>query len=563
MLPPVLASPTSYTSATEAKLRADQVVPARVAATPMPMPAAQLSPNTAISGQLNIMMLSGPERMSQNLAALAEVLGSALKIERRADEGLSDYMARLIEGIAALPAGDRLKLQKLLTQVFAGLQLKTLLDAMANPSGPERATLALYLELYRQSEKDGATRSVISSYRELAAEARANSIPAARPVPANDSVRQNAESSRQDLRPLPPTPSGIALGGQDAEPMERPMSGAAAPIRASSPAAASQSAADPATTSSKAQTAGREAQPVLSAKATDPDVKAEEGPQGGSTVPTSSTPEPGRAPLKEAKMPRSQDHRLYGNTAASADDAAPENRVQTASPMISQPAAIGAKPVQPLAGPWMAELLESNFVRALLQLKTLSAGQPLDAPMADRSRQGGTEATALPPVPPENPTVSEMEEPPAPQVQSDSRPSLTEEHPLPPPMIPVDQTLARPLAAREGLTLPFVLYAIEDEIRTDDSEEGEEREDGEEKRRQSDDEAAEDDGEAFNTGERMVTAGRDPEGVKLLEPSRDAAGKDNGEPEPDIRALPSPAVARLAVPPEPAHELYLRMAGLT
>ena len=92
------------------------------------------------------MLLSGPERMSQNLAALADVLGSALKIERRVDESLTDYMGRLIDGIAALPAADRLKLQKLLAQSFAGLQLRTLLDAMANPSGPERTTLALYLE---------------------------------------------------------------------------------------------------------------------------------------------------------------------------------------------------------------------------------------------------------------------------------------------------------------------------------------------------------------------------------------------------------------------------------
>ncbi|MDZ7872226.1 MAG: hypothetical protein U5N27_03010 [Rhizobium sp.] len=198
MLPPVLASPASYTSATEAKPRPEQPVGSRATALASPPMPTAVNQSSAIAGQLNIMLLTGPERMSQNLSVLADVLGAALKIERRADETPGDYMGRLIEGIAALPAADRLKLQKLLTQSFAGLQLRTLLAAMAAPSGPERATLALYLELYRQTDRDGATRSVISSYREAAGEARSTAPSVNRPLAANDAGRATGD-------PQPPT----------------------------------------------------------------------------------------------------------------------------------------------------------------------------------------------------------------------------------------------------------------------------------------------------------------------------------------------------------------------
>lgn len=88
MLPPVLASTSSYVPATEARLRPQQAASApQPVATPQPVRSGELSQNPAIAGQLNIMMFSGPERMSQNLAALADVLGSALKIDRQPDEG--------------------------------------------------------------------------------------------------------------------------------------------------------------------------------------------------------------------------------------------------------------------------------------------------------------------------------------------------------------------------------------------------------------------------------------------------------------------------------------------
>jgi len=557
MLPPVLASPTSYTSAAEPKLRGDQMVRAPMAAATPPMPATEISPNAAISGQLNIMMLSGPERMSQNLATLAEVLGSALKIEQRADEGLSDYMARLIEGIAALPAADRLKLQKLLTQVFAGLQLKTLLDAMANSSGPERATLALYLELYRQPDKDGATRWVISSYRELAAEGRANSTSVARPLPANDSVRPNAEPSRADLRPLPPIPSGTVISERDAQPLERPLPGSISPTRIGPPAAALQPGTGPAAKPPSTLTEDRQVQSIFSAKAAVPELTLEERQRSGSNIPMSFASERGRVPGNEPTVLRSGTQRLVGNGAAEVDAAVSENRYETTSPIPPQPAQGAAKPLQPLPAGWMAELLESSLVRSLLQLRTLSAGQRPDAPMVDRSRHAEPGATALAESS-ETPTTPPMEEQPVRLAQTDSRPALTDDRPLPPPMVPVDQTPARPLAAREGVPLPFVLYAIEDEIGADDLEAGKERDDDKDNSRHESDEQPDEDAQTSDPDGTLALG--DPEvasQVSLSNPADDHVAALSG-----TLALPAPAVTS-ELRPEPAHELYLRMAGLT
>ncbi|MEC9463223.1 MAG: hypothetical protein VX601_08615, partial [Pseudomonadota bacterium] len=274
MLPPVLASANSYPAATEARARPDQSAAPRATATATPQ-APVLAQEAAVAGQLNIMLLSGPERMSQNLATLAEVLGSALKIERRTDETLSDYMGRLIEGIAALPAADRLKLQRLLAQSFAGLQLRTLLEAMASPSGPERATLALYLELYRQTDRDGAMRSVISSYRELSGESRSTDPAVARRIAANDGGRSTLPGSpTSDQKPAqasqaaplteaaapgggnadadsPDAPPGGTLPPDAARPRTAAMSPSQPPAGQEQPGGSSTTAADPASAAAR------------------------------------------------------------------------------------------------------------------------------------------------------------------------------------------------------------------------------------------------------------------------------------------------------------------------
>lgn len=120
----------------------------------------------AIAGNLNIMLLSAPERMSQNLVVLTEVLAAVLKLKQEPDEPLTAFAARLIDAIATLAPAEQQKLKAMLSDAFAGLQLRTLLQALRNPQGPEAATLAIYLELYRQKERDPGARAVISSYRQ-------------------------------------------------------------------------------------------------------------------------------------------------------------------------------------------------------------------------------------------------------------------------------------------------------------------------------------------------------------------------------------------------------------
>lgn len=124
------------------------------------------SPTGAIAGNLNIMLLSAPERMSQNLVVLTEVLAAVLKLKQEPDEPLTAFAGRLIDAIATLAPADQQKLKAMLSDAFAGLQLRTLLLALRNPQGPEAATLAIYLELYRQKERDPGARAVISSYRQ-------------------------------------------------------------------------------------------------------------------------------------------------------------------------------------------------------------------------------------------------------------------------------------------------------------------------------------------------------------------------------------------------------------
>ena len=136
-----------------------------------------LDQNMTIAGRINMLLLSGPERMSQNLAILVDVLGRALKLDRQPEESLSAYAARLLTAMEGLDPQQRSNLQKLLYQSFAGLQLRTLLEAFRNPAGPEAATLSVYLELYRQKEKDLAARSVVGSYQQNDGEKPANDAP--------------------------------------------------------------------------------------------------------------------------------------------------------------------------------------------------------------------------------------------------------------------------------------------------------------------------------------------------------------------------------------------------
>ena len=567
MLPPVSASANAYASATEAKQRPDQPTPPRPTTANVPAAPTLIARETAVAGQLNMMLLSGPERMSQNLAALADVLGSALKIERRLDESLTDYMGRLIDGIAGLPAADRLKLQKLLTQSFAGLQLRTLLDAMANPSGPERTTLALYLELYRQTDRDGAARSVISSYRELAGELRSTEASPPRRIAANDAGRpltdapqpvQKAGEQLQGSRLAAPvigrgaetgadtaTSAPARLINPDAAPLSRSLASSAAlgspgeqgssEVLRTSIASTPGPSASPPKTAEDPITAGR----VPSAFA-EPPVDDTDTPQAGEPFPSQrNAPAEGSAEGEPVGSQTTERATLAFATA----------------PSVSA----GARPAMTLPATWLAELLETDFVKALLHLKTVSAD--LGGQILGNSRPGAEKT--VPPFPsPETVSRDEAVDEPeqALRVLDTTALEQAEENRLPQPALPPDQAPIRTLIAREGVPLPFISYLIDDDFKADYIEEEQEPDQDEQAggRRQKEDRDPENSGEPADehSDTDMVTESA----IRSIdEPATPASGGS----EASRTALPPPAESPLDLQVEPAHELYLRMACLT
>lgn len=567
MLPPVLASTNSYPAATEARARPDQSAAPRATATATPQ-APVLAQEAAVVGQLNIMLLSGPERMSQNLATLAEVLGSALKIERRTDETLSDYMGRLIEGIAALPAADRLKLQRLLAQSFAGLQLRTLLEAMASPSGPERATLALYLELYRQTDRDGAIRSVISSYRELSGESRATDPAVARRIAANDGGRPTLPGSpASDQKPAQASQAApltearkLGVGNADADspdaPLARPLpQDAARPQRTGAlppsqsfaaqeqPGESSRTAADP------ASAAARESARISG--------------DGVSRQAPADTPARPEAPAVNSKLdtapaaPRNAVADVPIETDAEGSPA-PEGRAAAAPVPLTIPAP--GQPSQTLPASWLAELLDTDFVRALLQLKMLPAdtrqGKPAGIPPGSPEQAmaaPGTDADVAA-------TRAETADD-ASQLFDPASREAVEERSVPLPVALPEQAAIRPTLSREGLPLPFISYLIDDDFEIGEVEEEEERpgqdQDSDEDNEAHDpapfEEPADEEGEGSDEVEATLAVPADPP----------TATEERAEGATAQAVLPSPTDSPFGLQTEPAHQLYLRMAGLT
>ncbi len=565
MLPPVLASANTYASATEAKQRPDQTVSARPTTANVPAAPTTIAREAAVAGQLNMMLLSGPERMSQNLAALAEVLGSALKIERRVDESLTDYMGRLIDGIAGLPAADRLKLQKLLAQSFAGLQLRTLLDAMANPSGPERTTLALYLELYRQTDRDGAARSVISSYRELAGDLRSSDASPARRIAANDGGRPLADA------PLPNQKTGEQLQATRlaAQAMSREAE-TEADLDGFRSSEAIQCGCRPAVTIvsvfCRASIAWRAA--VIRTSRT----SAASTPNPSTQLPKATTDATTAAPVPPDRAePMADDNSTprAGGPLATSRDAPTERPGQTktaARQTIERAALLGAvtpsipadaRPAPPLPAAWLAELLETDFVKALLQLKTLSAD--IGGQILANSRQAA--ADEAPPVQsPETVMPDEAADEPehAIRMLNPALPEQGEERSLPPPALLAEQAQIRPAIAREGIPLPFISYLIDDDFKEDRVEEEEEQDEQAGGRGESEDHDPEDSGEPAGENSQTDTASDNAPGHV-----EGTAGPAALEQESTPLALPPPADSPLSLRVEPAHELYLRMAGLT
>lgn len=568
MLPPVVASPNQLTTTTEARPRPDSSLTIRPTA-PLAQSAdpTRIDRSSAIAGQLNIMLLSGPERMSQNLAALADVLGTALRIERQSDESLNDYMGRLIEGIASLPAGERVKLQKLLSQAFAGLQLRTLLAAMASPSGPERATLALYLELYRQSDRDGATRSVISSYRELGTEGRSTGLTQGRPPAANDGLgtaKQMARGPVGSTSSLLAAPSELVRVPQRAGDVKTSSAAATPGFGGGGPSARSDGLAvsgpNPETRANplaRNLAPLREEEPTASARAAGREVQG----------PTAPSPE------RLAKPKQNEDAAVATQDTADAQAAGQgktrpgADRLAVASALAQSQAIMAApKPIaqQAAAAGWLAELLQTDLVRALLQLKTMpadlirtpaKAGELVDE--AATEKPVSTQPTAADSVLEDDaPALRTLD------MRGNAGPSAADPQPAALPL--AEQPAIRPAVGREGIPLPFVTYMIDGDGPDEEVEEPEDRErdnddashggDG-----SGDDEAADEPQEdSTENSVGVPTAEEAPEHrPHYAVPVAEVDGGDTLR-----RALPAPSETAFPLPPEPAHELYLRMAGL-
>ena len=185
MLPPVSAVTNSSMAFQDPRAAQDGAAEEAVRPRPLvPQAANALEQNAAIAGRLNLLMLSGREQVSENLALLVDLLGARLGMERLEGEAPRAYIGRLVQALGELAPQARQSVQRQLSQMFGGMQLRTLMEAFRNPAGPEAATLAVYLELHRIKDKDLAARTVITSYRQNAGESRPATMPLAAPIAA-------------------------------------------------------------------------------------------------------------------------------------------------------------------------------------------------------------------------------------------------------------------------------------------------------------------------------------------------------------------------------------------
>ncbi|MBW8319159.1 MAG: hypothetical protein K0M47_07320, partial [Rhizobium sp.] len=224
MLPPVNAVTNSSIAFQDPRAAQDGAAEEAVRPRPsVPQAANALEQNAAIAGRLNLLMLSGREQVSENLALLVNLLGARLGMERLEGEAPRAYIGRLVQALGELAPQARQSVQRQLSQMFGGLQLRTLMEAFRNPAGPEAATLAIYLELHRIKDKDLAARTVITSYRQNAGETRPATMPLATPVgagrmnPGAGPAQPNGTSARpqQMLQPLTTQGEDLRFDGEE------------------------------------------------------------------------------------------------------------------------------------------------------------------------------------------------------------------------------------------------------------------------------------------------------------------------------------------------------------
>ncbi|MBY5662866.1 hypothetical protein [Rhizobium leguminosarum] len=122
--------------------------------------------NSAIAGKLNILLLAARERMVEALFDVIDAAGRSISLDRGEDESNLAFASRLADAIRRLPAARIDEVERQLTAQGHGLPLRTIAEALKNPTGPEAARIVAYLEIVRYKDRDLAARAVMRSYRQ-------------------------------------------------------------------------------------------------------------------------------------------------------------------------------------------------------------------------------------------------------------------------------------------------------------------------------------------------------------------------------------------------------------
>ncbi|MGG7518996.1 hypothetical protein ACQ3G6_14020 [Allorhizobium undicola] len=119
--------------------------------------------SAAIAGRIN-MLMSGRDSLQADLVAIVTLVGAAIGIERQPGEGDASLVQRFVTALSRMSEGQQQALQSQLSDLFKGLQLQTLLNALSEPGGPEAALLTAYMEIRRANQQDLNALSAVSSY---------------------------------------------------------------------------------------------------------------------------------------------------------------------------------------------------------------------------------------------------------------------------------------------------------------------------------------------------------------------------------------------------------------
>lgn len=230
MLPPVRTisgSSGSYQNSASvsasAHLTGDAIYPGQTAD-------ADRDVNPNHSGKLNVLLLNGRDAVPEGLTMIADALGRAVNLPRREGETASAYVNRLAQALRVLPSGLKADAEQELMKILRGVRLHLVIDAFLNPTGPEAARIVALLEMAGTTERDLATMTVLSSYRQNAG---AELVPApvgAGPVPQTAGAASPA--------PVAPVAAALPVSAEGDLP-------ASAPAAIVAPAAAAEGA-DPA-----------------------------------------------------------------------------------------------------------------------------------------------------------------------------------------------------------------------------------------------------------------------------------------------------------------------------